>query len=194
MARLKRLYLKGRFLDLPHPFEEELDWLVSINHRLVMENISRIEEQQESTADPIDLPEMRAYSDELRRAANNLALVALITRLHHWVGIFVEEVTNKSARENSLLKNLKTLNASTGEGPISLVFFEELVAVRDSIIHADTKIEWEFLGKKRRVASQYSNASLGEIEFTQAHLQEAIEKATKQVRWYDEQNALNPPV
>lgn len=194
MARLKRLYLDGKLIHTTHPFEEELDWLVSMNHKLVMEDITRIEEQQESTADPLDLPEMHAYSDELRRAANNLALVGLVTRLHHWVSIFVEELTNKSARGNSLEKNLKTLNMRTGDGPVPCIFFEELVSVRDSIIHADTKIEWEFLGKKKRVASQYANASSGEVEFTQAHLQEAIEKSTKQVKWYDEQEALNPPI
>ena len=192
MTRLKRLYFGSKLIEVHHRFEDELDWLVFTNHRLIMENISRIEEESDGTANPFDFAEPYSYCDELRKAANNLALVGLVTRLHHWVGIFVEELTNKSARENSLLKNLKTLNAYTGEGPVPLVFFEELVAVRDSIIHADTKIEWEFSGKKRKVASQYTNASLDEIEFTQAHLQEAIEKATKQVKWYDAQDALNP--
>lgn len=198
---MKRLYLKGKLLDVPHPFEEELGWLVSTNHRLVMENISRIEEEADGTADHMDLAEIHAYSDELRRAANNLALVGLVTRLHHWLSIFVEELTNKNARDNSLVKNLTRLNERIGEGPISIGFFENLVTVRDSIIHADTKIEWEFsgkktgkkTGKKRRVVDRYANVSLGEIEFTQAHLQEAIEKSTKQVKWYDERlDALNP--
>jgi hypothetical protein len=57
VTRLKRLYLNGKLLDTPHPFEEELGWLVSTNHTLVTENISRIEEEAGRTADPMDLPE-----------------------------------------------------------------------------------------------------------------------------------------
>jgi hypothetical protein len=193
VARLKRLYLKGKLLDLPHPFEEELGWLVSTNHRLVMENVSRIEEEAVATADHLDLPEIHAYSDELRRAANSLALVGLVTRLHHWVSLFVEELTNKHARDKGLGTNLKTLNKRTGEGPIPIGFFQELATVRNSIIHADSKIAWTYNGDEKRVAERYVNVSLGEIEFTQTHLQEAIEKATKQIKWYDERlDSLNP--
>jgi hypothetical protein len=73
-------------------------------------------------------------------------------------------------------------------------FFEELVTVRDSIVHTDAKTEWEFSGQKRRVADKYANAALGEVEFTPTHLQEAIEKSTKQVKWYDAQlDVINPP-
>jgi len=32
---LKKLYL-NKLLEVPHPFDEELGWLVSTNHRLVM--------------------------------------------------------------------------------------------------------------------------------------------------------------
>jgi len=84
-----------------------------------------------------------------------------------------------------VVKNIRTLNERTGEGPIPIGFFESLVTVRDSIIHSDTKTEWEFSGRKRQVAERYANASLGEVEFTQTHLQEAIEKSTTQVKWYD---------
>jgi hypothetical protein len=93
-------------------------------------------------------------ADGLRKAANNFAVVALVTRLHHWLSIFVEELTNESARTKSLVKNLKTLNERIEEGPIPVSFFESFVTVRDSIVHSDNKIEWEFSGKKHRVADR----------------------------------------
>ena len=191
MARLKRLYLGGKLLDLPHPFEEELGWIVSTNHKLLMENISRIEDEADDTSDHFDFAELHTNSDELRRAAHNLALVGLITRFDHWLSLFVEELSNKNARIG-VVRKLTTLNERIGEGPIPIDFFENLITVRDSVIHADTKIEWEFSGKKRRVVDRYANVSSGEIEFTQAHLQEAIEKSIQQVKWYDDQlDALN---
>jgi hypothetical protein len=192
VARLRKIYLGGKLLDLPHRFEEEVDYLVSTNHRLVMETITRFEVEDVARAEHEDIMEIRAYNDELRKAANNLALVGLVTRLHHWLSIFVEEITKKSARDNSLDKNLKTLKESTGEGPIDISFFQELVAVRDSIIHADSKSAWMYGNKPRQVASRYTDVSLGEVAFTPAHLQEAIEKSIQQVKWYDERlEALN---
>jgi hypothetical protein len=70
MARLKRLYLGGTLLDVPHPFEEELDYLVSAGHRLVMERVSRLEEEGAAKVENEDLPEMHAYFEEVRKAAN----------------------------------------------------------------------------------------------------------------------------
>jgi hypothetical protein len=192
LARLKKLYLKGKLLNVPHPFEEELGWLVRTNHRLVLESISRIE-RDEIAFGNLDLTEIHTYSDELRRAANNLALIGLVTRLHHWVSVFVEELPRQSAKEKSareigLVTNLTTLNAAlerTESSPIPIDFFEDLVTVRDAIIHADSKIEWTYR-HKRCVSERYANTTLGEVEFTEAHLQEAIEKSVSQVKWYDE--------
>lgn len=147
--------------------------------------MSQIEEQAVAVAEHEDLPEIRAYSDGLKKAANNLALVSLITRLHHWLSIFVEELTNENARDKSVINNIRILNHRIGKAPIPDEFFQDLVAVRDSIVHADTKIEWEFSGKKRRVADRYANVNSGEIEFTPSHLQEAIAKSVEQVKWYD---------
>lgn len=191
--RLKKLYLGGKLLDLPHPFEEELDCLVSINHRLLMENISRLEQEATVTGDGFDLIEVRGISDELRRAANNLAVVGLVTRFHHWISLFVEELTQNSVRDEPLVRNLRALEGKTGEGPISISFFQELVTVRDSIIHADSRTEWVF-GNKRNVAERYANVSSGEVEFTNEHLKEAIEKSVMQVKWYDERLDLLQPV
>jgi hypothetical protein len=193
VTRLKKLYLKGKLLDVPHPFEEELGWLVRTNHTLVLESISRIE-REEIALENLDPIETHTYSDELRRAANNLALVALVTRLHHWVSVFVEELPKhntkqKSAKEIGLVKNLTTLNAAfarTESSPIPMDFFENLVTARDAIIHADAKSEWTYRGEKRQVSERYANTVSGEVDFTEAHLQEAIENSVRQVKWYDD--------
>ena len=171
---------------MPHPFEEELGWVVLTNHRLLVERISGIEAQEVALG---NLPptEIHFLSDELRRAANNLALVGLVTRLHHWVSVFVEELTGESARDIPLAKNLDTLNKRTGVGPVPVDFFRSLVDVRDAIIHADSRRQWTYRGKKRRVSERYASAASGDVNFTETHLQEAIEKSVMQVKWYDDQ-------
>jgi len=194
MTRLKRLYLDGKLLDVTHPFEEEVDCLVRTNHTFVMTNISRLEKEniamrEKATDCPelgSDLAETRAIANDLRRAANALALVGLVTRLNHWVSIFVEEITNETAKNRGLVTNLKRLNDQTGSGPVSIEFFDNLVTVRDSIVHADSQIEWTHQGRKRQVSEQYANTTSGDIEFTETHLQEAMENSIKQVKWYDD--------
>ncbi len=205
MTRLKKLYLKGKLLDVAHPFEDELGWLVRTNHRLALESIARLE-REEISLGRWDEREIRAHSDELRRAANGLALVGLVTRLHHWVSVFVEQLPNQSAKLEGLpkqrakeegvrvvpllVKNLTALNAElvrTESDPVPIDFFDDLVTVRDSIIHADSKSEWTYRGKKKQVAERYVNTASGEVEFTEAHLQEAMEKSVRQVKWYDDQ-------
>jgi hypothetical protein len=178
---------------VPHPFEEELGWLVRTNHTLVLESISSIE-REEIALENLDPTEIHTYSDELRRAANNLALVGLVTRLHHWVSVFVEELPKhntreKSAKEIGLVKNLTTLNAAlarTESSPISIDFFENLVTVRDAIIHADSKSKWTYGKKERQVSERYAITASGEVDFTETHLQEAIENSVRQVKWYDD--------
>ena len=184
--RLKKLYLNGKLLEVPHPFEEELGWLVSTNHRLVMENISHIEKEAVATDDHLDLGELHDYSDELRRAANNFALVGLVTRFRHWVNLFLEELLENRFEDQGLQKNLEALEQRTGKGPTPISFFQELGTVRDSIIHADSKIAWIHGSKPKQIAERYADVSLGEVGFTQAHLQEAIEKSIEQIKWYDE--------
>jgi hypothetical protein len=184
--RLKRLSLNGKLLDVPHPFEEELGWLVSTNHTLVMENISRIEQDAVATDDEPDLSEMHAYSDELRKAANNLALVGLVTRFRHWVNLFLEELLKTGFVDQGLQKNLEALEKRTGEGPTPISFFQELGTLRDSIIHAESKTAWMRGDKTKQVAERYADVSSGEVAFTRAHLQEAIEKSIEQIKWYDE--------
>jgi len=102
------------------------------------------------------------------------------------VSIFVEEITSKSAKHRGLVNNLKLLNERTGFGPVSIEFFEDLVTVRDAIVHADSRIEWSYQDKKRQVSGRYANATSGEVEFTETHLDEAIENSVTQVKWYDD--------
>lgn len=123
MEWVTKLYIGGKPTDLLHPFEEELVWLVSTNYRLVMENIDRKEEKETTTGDYGNLQEAHSFSVELRRAATNLALVGLVTRLHHWLSILVEELTRQPARHNSLVKNLIALEKQTGKGPVPISFF-----------------------------------------------------------------------
>jgi hypothetical protein len=177
LSWIRRLYIGGKAIDLRHPFDEELDCLVRSNHALVWNSIARIEAEPEER-DP-------DYANELRRAANNQALVTLITRLHHWVCLLIEEfIKKKSVREKGLVSNMNFLNSRTGPGPVPVDFFQELVTVRDSIIHADSQTSWTFKDEMRQVAEKYSNAETGEVEFTRSDLEEAIDKAVKQVRWY----------
>jgi hypothetical protein len=57
---------------------------------------------------------------------------------------------------------MKELKAQLGEGaPVDIDFFEELVAVRDSIIHADSKIAWSHNKRNRPVADKYANTEWG---------------------------------
>jgi hypothetical protein len=96
----------------------------------------------------------------------------------------VTELTNPAAKDKGFSGSLRLLNKKIGKGPVPVSFFKGLVAVRDSVIHADNKIEWEFLGKKRYVPHEYANVESGEVEFTAEHLQEAIEKSVEQIDWY----------
>jgi len=177
---IRTIRIAGRTHNLPHPFEDEVEWLVRTNHDLVLRGVDEIVAKVP--------PEDRDpdYTDELRESATRMALVALVTRLHHWIAELSADGTNINAAEKSLVSNMKRLNQRTGPAPVPLEFFENLVTVRDSIIHADSRDEWTYQRKNRRVADRYANRSFGEIEFTKEHLQEAIESAQKQVKWYHE--------
>ncbi|MCU1295927.1 MAG: hypothetical protein JWO91_205 [Acidobacteriaceae bacterium] len=186
MARLRKLYIGDKLLNTPQPFEEELDSLVITNHNLLMENLSRIRREWLASSDGEDSAEILDYANECRRAANNFALVALVTRLHHWIAIFVGELTKTNHRDKGLIANLNTLEKQTGEGRIPISFFEGLTTVRDSVIHGDSQVEW-FYKRNRRVADKYANTDSGEVEFTEEHLQEAIKNSVEQVKWYEAQ-------
>jgi hypothetical protein len=83
-----------------------------------------------------------------------------------------------------LANQLEALNKALGIGPEPVLFFENIATLRDSIVHGDSRAEWEFCGP-RRVSDVYVNSS-GDVELTDAQLKHAITKAVQQVKWYDE--------
>ncbi len=96
------------------------------------------------------------FYEELRKAHRNLALVGIVTRLQHWINNLARQ-TFPNEKPQTLLRQLRLLNGKLGQGPVKLEFFEELVTVRDSIIHADSAAEWEYPpGKPRQVADRYA--------------------------------------
>jgi len=130
----------------------------------------------------------------LQRAANNLAVVGLVTRLQHWIIKFVKLSESKKLpkpkkpkrKKPGLVSNLALLNGQLGKGPVSVRFFWRLVNVRDSVIHGDSRAEWEFpRNKLRGVAKRYLN-SWGYVELDPGQLKEAIANAVQQVKWYHE--------
>ncbi len=177
---IRKIRIEGNLHDLPHPFDDELEWLARTNHNLELRRVDEIEAQSSPEDQDPD------YAAELKRAATRMALVALITRLQHWIAALASDVAGENTGEKGLVSNLKRLNQHTGPGPVSLDFFRELVTVRDSIIHADSQMEWAYRGEKKGVADRYANNTLGEVEFTKEHLEEAIDSAVKQVKWYHE--------
>jgi hypothetical protein len=77
------------------------------------------------------------------------------------------------------------LNKCLGSnGPVPLADFAELVNVRDSVIHADSKTEWEWNGTLREVKVYRDYYDGVAVESSQ--VDEAVRKAVEQVKWYDE--------
>jgi len=194
MARLDEL----EFDDLPqeeaHEFEVDLHCVVVLNHRFTLEGIDRSEEEdlaeirrsfsRDHEAMSSEVSHVGIFYDELRQAANRLALVGLVTRLQHWIGKYVTRCDIKGMKTSApLIVQLEALNGSLGTGPVPVAYFEELVNVRDSIIHADSKAEWKYK-RARAVASCHRN-TCGEVELNEAQLKEAIARAVQQVKWYD---------
>jgi len=192
--RIKRLLILGKASELPHPFIEEVEWLVSQNHELVLENIERLEKAEFSRlySEMPNAPELdselayaASMADDLGNAANQLALVSLVTRLQHSNNVFVKDVGGDN-ENTGLVPNLRILNRRLGESPIAITFFADLVSVRDSVIHAASMAEWTYNGKTRRVPERYANVVTGEVNFRESDLREAIEVSIRQVKWYDE--------
>jgi len=143
--------------EIAHDFEIDLHHVVVANHGFTMEAIEKSESEELSkiqeglahedceTVYSVTGPITRFYED-LRQAAHTLALVAVVTRFQSWIGRFVKQLkiaTNRST-SSMLTSQLEALNAKLGVGPVPVLFFEDLVAVRDSIIHNDSEAEWEF--------------------------------------------------
>jgi len=194
MTDLDALELDDAPFEIPHEFELDLNCVVVANHRLTMEGIDRSEDEGLDEIDVEDFETQNSitnhlhnFYDDLRRAARRLALVELVTRLQHWIRRLVKELKLKPDKvyESQLANLFDALNKALGIGPVPIAFFADLVRVRDSVIHADSKAEWEHNGQARRVADEYRNA-YGDVELTEEQLQDAIHKAVQQVKWYDQ--------
>jgi hypothetical protein len=213
MARPNKVYLGDRLVDLPHPFEEDVQFLVKTTYDLLCENIAHREEEGITEAEKIEDPHdagtevqwVESNADELRQEARSVAVVTLVTRFQHWLRIFVEDMKEKPV--NGVEKNLATLNKGLGEGPVPADFFCDLETVRDSIIHADSSVEWMRGSKQRRVPLKYREVSveglskfklteeqlreirenaMAQINLTDEHIQEAMAKSKQQIKWYED--------
>jgi hypothetical protein len=185
-------------IEIAHPFEIDLKSVVTVNLDLTLQAIDELQVQQTSTISAVFEPEDYEtaestirweghFYDDLRRAAIQLALVGLVTRLQHWINALVKQqkvpVTKK--HDSLLISQLGALNAALGDaGPVPLAFFEELVTVRDSVIHADSSLEWVHGKTTRRVADCYTDV-WKRLEITGDQLKDAARKAIEQVKWYD---------
>lgn len=213
MVRLKKLYLGGRLVDLPHPFEEDVQFLVKTTYDLLCENIAHREGEAITEAEKIEdsheagaeIQWVKSNADELRREARSVAVVTLVTRFQHWLRVFVEDMNEKPA--NGVEKNLATLNKGLGEGPVPADFFCDLETVRDSIIHADSSVEWMRGKEQRSVPLKYREVNLehlskfklteeqlreigenamAQINLTDEHIQEAMARSIQQIKWYED--------
>ena len=84
---------------------------------------------------------------------------------------------------DSLIPCLKQLNHLLGSGPVPIVFFEDLVTVRDSVIHADGNAKWTHR-RQRTVPKCYSDG--WKVDVSEEQVKEAISKAIEQIKWYGE--------
>ena len=69
---------------------------------------------------------MSSFYEDLKVAARNLAAVALVTRLHHWVSCYARRL-NPHHQQQPLGAELRFLNSELQQdGPVAVVFFEDL--------------------------------------------------------------------
>jgi hypothetical protein len=100
-------------IELPHDFVVELNCLVVVNHDLTRQAIDSDEEKElgKIVAGSADDPEtvrsiensINNFYEDLRRAANNLTMVALVTRIQHWMAKFVKHLAGHPKRNESRL-------------------------------------------------------------------------------------------
>jgi len=194
-----RLYSDAATLQvsIPHPFGSELYALVFVHHRLALEGLDRWEQDERNLIDEDDEDENESaqlrideHYDELEGASHNLALVGLVTRLHHWIAGFAAKIGKEKARETGLVKNLRFLNEKLGDCPVSISFFEGIVAVRDSIIHADSQAQWVYNETKRSIPAEYAGAGSERVHLVADHLHEAADNSIRLIKWYEDQMKL----
>lgn len=198
MVELGDLELDEQFAEEAHEFEVDLNCVVVVNHNLTLEGINRSEHEELASIQTdcaLEYEAMRSIEvhvgtshEDLRRAATNLAMVGIVTRLHHWVSRFVRRMPSRpkppKSKKPNLVKELELLNGQLGEGPVPVRFFWDLVNVRDSVIHGDSRAEWKDRNELRHVDARYTN-SRGGAEIDAEQLKEAISNAVQQIKWYD---------
>jgi hypothetical protein len=190
--------LDEELISIPHDFEIEITRLVTKNLAFTIDGIDREDAEalakmeegfflpsEQEVLDSFRFHE-HTFSEQLRVAARNLALVALVTRLHHWVSRLARRLNN-NRKQTSLGKELEFLNAELGQdGPFPIEFFRELEHVRHSVIHADALPEWtDERGRKRCVAEKYRRGDWA-VEIGAEEIVAAVDAAIRQVSWYDE--------
>jgi hypothetical protein len=194
------------FWDTPieesHQFEVDLNTVVVVNHDFTMESIDRDEEKEISKLEKSlvgkDHEVVRSFTDplakfyeDLRKAARNMAMVAVVTRFGHWVQGYEAAIPaqhrNQVKDRSRLIGQLRDLNKYLGVGPVPVEFFAALVDVRDSVIHADSRAQWERKnGDLRQVEKRYVKENGDELDLSEDELREAVEKTKAQIIWYDE--------
>jgi hypothetical protein len=184
--------------EIVHEFEIDLYNTVIANHSAMREGIDHEEEDELleiKDALPIEdyerVGSLSGYLQggyDVRRGKGRLtAVVALVTRFEHWILKFTSQLEPKPTRvhKNRLANLVEALNNALSDGPVTVKFFEELAELRHSVVHEDSRAEWDYKGQRRRIAECYRNA-WGDAELSEEQLKEAIQKSIQQVKWYDE--------
>ncbi|HET6840127.1 MAG TPA: hypothetical protein VFK06_00315 [Candidatus Angelobacter sp.] len=170
-------------LEVPNPLQIEFNALVRANHRFSLEGIAREEENDRLNLDDDAFRYQQTYFDDLRTAANNLAIVALVTRIDHWVTRYSLKIG--MGKKGSTIDKVERLNERFKGSPVPIKFFKDLVDSRDSVIHGNSKSEWEYR-VMRKISNEHKNF-FGELEISSAQVEEAIAKSVEQLSWYEDQ-------
>ncbi len=208
MVDLSQLNLNDTAVEESHEFEVDIACVVIANHGYALEAIQRSEEQDIANVrhslagedwDFVNSEIRRAetFYEDLRRSANRLAVVGLVTRLQHWTSRFAKRAKiGMPARvhQSQLLNQMEALNKLLGHPMVDVTFFKELVDVRDSVVHANSQAEWEYPKGCNRQVAQHYRGPWSEVEFSPEQLKEAIVKTIQQVKWYDENIRAEGPL
>jgi len=170
-------------IEVPNPLQIEFNALVRANHKFSLEGIEREEDSDRLNLDEDEFRYQQTYYDDLRTAANNLAIAALVTRIDHWVTRYSEKIG--MGKTGSTIEKIERLNQRFKGAPIPVQFFIDLLNARDSVIHGNSKSEWEYKGT-RRVADEHKNL-FDELEIASWQVEEAIKKSVEQLSWYEDQ-------
>ena len=187
LARLKDVEI----VEFYHEFETDLRCLVTANHEYTIEGINQDEaEYMARPSDDEDSYPWENFYEDLRVTARNLAVVALITRLQYWIDVYTHRVGKpRSKRNKTLENNLGFLETELGKPPVRKDFFADLVSVRDSVIHANSRTAWKqstLQGDVDRSVSPRYVSIANRVEVTEADLADAVQKAITQVKWFDD--------